>query len=135
MQRAHSTSHQGSGFKTKGSQEDNDLLSVISRAESQKSHSDRDGLLIPESNPRRIQRAHSHCPGADIRLLQKAASRNNRESMNSLNTSTSKLYPTTQRRCSEAVAAYAATGDLEIARSLLLEARERSLNRSIAEGI
>ena len=135
MERAHSTSHQGLGFKTKGSQEDNDLLSVISRVESQQSSSDRDGFLAPESNPRRYQRAQSHCPAADIRSLQKSASRNHRESMNSLNTSASKLYPTTQRRCSEAVAAYAATGDLEVARSLLLEARERSLNRSIVEGI
>ena len=135
IERAHSTSHQGSGFKTKGTDGDNALMSIIARAQSQQVHSE-NGLLMPESNPRRIQRAHSHCPGADIRLLQKAASRSHRESVNSLNQSvTSKLYPSTPRRCSEAVAAYHATGDLEAARSLLLEARERSIARSINEGI
>ena len=127
IERAHSTANQVSGFK------DNDLLNIISRAQSQQDKIE-SGFLMPEPNRRRIQRAQSHCPGTDIHTLQKVVARSNHESRNSLNKSPNKLYPTTSRRCSEVVAAYAATGDLEMARNFLLEARERSLNKSINEG-
>ena len=128
IERAHSTANQVSVYK-----EERDLLNIISRAQSQQDKIE-SGFLLPEPNPRRIQRAQSHCPGADIRSLQQVAARSNRESRSSLNKSPNKLYPTTSRRCSEAVAAYAATGDLELARNFLLEARERSVNKSINEG-
>ena len=128
IERAHSTANQVSDYK-----EDNNLLDIISRAQSQQDKLE-SGFLIPEPNPRRIQRAQSHCPGADIRSLQQTAARSQRESRSSLNKSPNRLYPTTSRRCSEVVAAYAATGDLEMARNFLLEARERSVNKSINEG-
>ena len=128
IERSHSTANPGSGLAR-----DSNLLSVISRAQSQQDEIESQ-FLMPDVNPRRIQRAQSHCPRADIRVLQKAAARSNRESRSSLNKSPNKLYPTTSRRCSEAVAAYQATGDLELARNFLLEARERSLNKSINEG-
>ena len=128
MERAHSTANPSNALG-----KDSNLLNVISRAQSQQDKLE-SRFLMPDANPRRIQRAQSHCPSADIRLLQKAAAKSNRESRSSLNKSPSKLYPTTSRRCSEAVAAYAATGDLELARNFLLEARERSLNKSINEG-
>ena len=125
IERAHSTADQNSIFK-----EDNNLLNVISRAQSQQG----EDYLISEPGPRRIQRAHSHCPGADIRSLKKAEKRSAPASRSSLTRSPHKLYPTTSRRCSEAVALYTATGDLEMARNFLLEARERSLAKSINEG-
>ena len=128
IERAHSTANQGSDIA-----KDSNLLNIISRAQSQQDEL-QSRFLMPDANPRRIQRAQSHCPTADVRLLQKAAAKSNRESRSSLNKSPSKLYPTTSRRCSEAVAAYAATGDLELARNFLLEARERSLNKSLNEG-
>ena len=127
IERAHSTANQVSVCK-----EDTNLLNIISRAQSQQDKLE-SGFLMPEPNPRRIQRAQSHCPGTDIHSLQKAVARSNRESKSSLNRSPNKLYPTTSRRCSEVVAAYAATGDLEMARNFLLEARERSINKSINE--
>ena len=108
-------------------------MNIISRARSQQDKLET-GLLLPGHNPRRIQRAQSHCPGADIRFLQKAASRSNNQSRSSLNKSPNKLYPSTSRRCSEAVTAYYTTGDLEMARNLIIEARERSINKSINEG-
>ena len=128
IERAHSTANQSTGLE-----KDSNLLNIISRAQSQQEKLESE-FLMPDTNPRRIQRAQSHCPSADVRLLQKAAARSNRESRSSLNKSPNRLYPTTSRRCSEAVAAYAATGDLELARNFLLEARERSLNKSINEG-
>ena len=127
IEKAQSASNSDSVLK-----EDNDLLNVISRAQSQQDKIE-SRFLMPDQNPRRIHRAQSHCPGVDVRSLQKAASRSNRESRSSLSRSPN-LYPSTSRRCSEAVAAYAATGDLEMARNLILEARERSVNKSINEG-
>ena len=127
IEKARSTSNSDSVLK-----EDDNLLNVISRAQSQQDKIE-SRFLMPDQNPRRIHRAQSHCPGVDVRSLQKAASRSNRESRNSLSRSPN-LYPSTSRRCSEAVAAYAATGDLEMARNLILEARERSVNKSINEG-
>ena len=129
IERAYSTTNQIPGFT-----EDTNLLDIISRAKSQQDKLESQ-FLMPEPNPRRIQRAQSHCPGADLHVLEKVASRSTHESRSSLNRSPNKLYPTTARRCSEAVAAYAATGDLELARNFLLEARERSMNKSINEGI
>ena len=127
IEKARSTSNSDSVLK-----EDDNLLNVISRAQSQQDKIE-SRFLMPDQNPRRIHRAQSHCPGVDVRSLQKVASRSNRESRSSLSRSPN-LYPSTSRRCSEAVAAYAATGDLEMARNLILEARERSVNKSINEG-
>ena len=127
IEKAQSTSNSDSVLK-----EDDNLLNVISRAQSQQDKIE-SRFLMPDQNPRRIHRAQSHCPGVDVRSLQKVASRSNRESRGSLSRSAN-LYPSTSRRCSEAVAAYAATGDLEMARNLILEARERSVNKSINEG-
>ena len=127
IEKAQSTSNSDSVLK-----EDDNLLNVISRAQSQQDKIE-SRFLMPDQNPRRIHRAQSHCPGVDVRSLQKVASRSNRESRSSLSRSPN-LYPSTSRRCSEAVAAYAATGDLEMARNLILEARERSVNKSINEG-
>ena len=135
--RAHSASHQGLGIPL-ASEEEIHGIGGLSRTHSNRSNRGeaKHGLLLtPDISPGRVHRAYSHCPAVDTRLLKTAASRSRGASVSSsINKSQTKLYPTTQRRCSQAVAAFAATGDLEQARNLLMEAREQSIARAIREG-
>ena len=105
-ERAHS--HQGS---------EQLMIPRVTRAQSQQG---RERLMLPSP---RIQRAHSH---QGTELMQRRPSNYHDSSIASLKGSSGsgKLYPTTSRRCSEAVAAYAMTGDLEAAAQLLKSDRD-----------